>query len=701
GDFTLTVTATDDNGASSDAIEFTLSIEDINQAPNADPIPAQSVAADDDYEFDITGFFSDPDPNDTLTYEVSGTLPPGLEFVDGKFEGTATTAGSYQVTVTATDNGGLSTPQTFVFNVTGDARDIVRIEAEDFDLENSAFFGELPNDPTRIRLLPNQTGETTYAISDLGNPDVSGNYNVAVRFFDENDGVASARLLYSPDGVADFIEIGAWDFDDPNGGNAAQEASARILTFSGLEVGPNTVLKIEGTSTQAEFVRIDYLELIPVSPDTNFAPVVDVDLDVNQSVNGLNGIAFTLPEDVFTDQDEDPLTYGLKDSPPWLSIDPTTGEITGDAPAGGDYDVTVTATDGPDASHITVEKTFTLTVIDTNAGPVFVFGPETITVLEGGTVEDQIQFTDPDGVTYSFADGAPDWLQIDGQTGVISGTPDNDDVGGPFDVDVVATDGFGVSTTKTISVTVENVNAAPVAGPAIDAQAAAFDTAFTFELPADAFSDEDAGDTLTFSATLQDGSPLPDWLTIDPQTGTLSGTPDLLGDLVVTVTATDTGGLSDTQTIAIDVTADPVVIEAEDLSGVGTATNYEVNQVTTASGGELIRITNVANPGIITHDLSEYAGGGLTLGVSFLDETDGISTATAFVDGVEIGSWSFDGTEGTQNVPGAETGNFIQEGNYRTITFDNAFFVNEGAELRIEVVGDNGEFGRIDSIILT
>ncbi|WP_418903715.1 putative Ig domain-containing protein, partial [Pokkaliibacter plantistimulans] len=35
----------------------------------------------------------------------------------------------------------------------------------------------------------------------------------------------------------------------------------------------------------------------------------------------------------------------------------------------------------------------------------------------------------------------------------------------------------------------------------------------------------DAGDSLTLSATLADGSALPSWLSFDASTGTFSGTP--------------------------------------------------------------------------------------------------------------------------------------------------------------------------------
>ncbi|MBN3244531.1 putative Ig domain-containing protein, partial [Pectobacterium brasiliense] len=67
------------------------------------------------------------------------------------------------------------------------------------------------------------------------------------------------------------------------------------------------------------------------------------------------------------------------------------------------------------------------------------------------------------------------------------------------------------------------------------------DSGLNFTVPAGTFSDADVGDTLTLSATLADGSPLPSWITFNPATGTFSGTPGNgdVGSLSIRVTATD------------------------------------------------------------------------------------------------------------------------------------------------------------------
>ncbi len=70
--------------------------------------------------------------------------------------------------------------------------------------------------------------------------------------------------------------------------------------------------------------------------------------------------------------------------------------------------------------------------------------------------------------------------------------------------------------------------------------------AFGFTIPADSFTDRDAGDILTLAATLANGDALPAWLSFSPMTRALSGTPDdaAAGVLAIRVRATDSSGSS-------------------------------------------------------------------------------------------------------------------------------------------------------------
>ncbi|MEQ9931372.1 Ig-like domain-containing protein [Pectobacterium parvum] len=155
----------------------------------------------------------------------------------------------------------------------------------------------------------------------------------------------------------------------------------------------------------------------------------------------------------------------------------------------------------------------------------------------------------------SLSDGSalPSWLVFNPQTKTFSGTPQNADVG-LLAIRVTATDKNSVSVSSGFTVVVNNVNDAPTT-EGISNQTVNGDGAFSFQIPANTFSDIDVGDTLRLSATQADGSALPAWVNFDPATGTFSGS---LGrgnsaDLSILVTATDVAGASVSTTFVLRV----------------------------------------------------------------------------------------------------------------------------------------------------
>ncbi|WP_375471149.1 DUF4347 domain-containing protein [uncultured Nostoc sp.] len=100
------------------------------------------------------------------------------------------------------------------------------------------------------------------------------------------------------------------------------------------------------------------------------------------------------------------------------------------------------------------------------------------------------------------------------------------------------------------------VNQVPELANEIQDQETTEDNVFNFVVPVDTFSDEDAGDILTYTATLANDDLLPTWLKFNPDTLTFSGTPknNDVGSLDIKVTAKDIAGdeASDVFTLAVD-----------------------------------------------------------------------------------------------------------------------------------------------------
>ena len=96
-------------------------------------------------------------------------------------------------------------------------------------------------------------------------------------------------------------------------------------------------------------------------------------------------------------------------------------------------------------------------------------------------------------------------------------------------------------------------NQAPTVGAPLAQQSILDNQLWSFTVPVDSFNDIDAGDTLSYSATLADGSALPSWLSFDAATRTFSGTPSA-ADFSLLVSATDSVGQSASQVLGVNVT---------------------------------------------------------------------------------------------------------------------------------------------------
>jgi hypothetical protein len=252
------------------------------------------------------------------------------------------------------------------------------------------------------------------------------------------------------------------------------------------------------------------------------------------------------------------LTYSASGLPAGLSLNSTTGLITGSIVPGdaanGPYTVDVSATNGV----VSTSQTFTWTV-----NPVVnLTAPADQNNNEGDSVSLQMTATDSlnNTLTYS-AVGLPSGLSINSTTGLITGTIASGDAsGGPFSTTVTASDGT-YSSTATFNWNVTDKTALTMTAPGTQTNVSA-DSVF---VPVSA-SDPD-GDALTYSATN-----LPDGLSIDPVSGIISG---IVADdaatptpYQVTVTASDGNGQTISQNFNWIVNSPVIAAQAVPISAV-------------------------------------------------------------------------------------------------------------------------------------
>jgi ketosteroid isomerase-like protein len=529
GTANITVTATDAAGATA-SDSFTLTVANVNDAPSLTGAIADQTAEEGKaFLFNLPeNTFSDPDAGDTLTLSArlsdSSDLPDWLTFnaATGTFTGTPGNAdtGTANITVTATDAAGATASDSFNITVEGNPPPVVAAPIPDRTAtEDTLFSFTLP----------------------------------AGTFTDEGD-----TLSYQAVTTADWLT-----FD------------AVTATFSGTPTNAD-VGSAQVTVTATDSIGKTVSDTFTVTvANVNDAPTVQTPIP-DQNGEGDEPFSFTVPAGTFTDVDAgDTLTNsatlaGGSPLPAWLTFDPAAGTFTGTPPnaEAGTFNIAVTATDTAGA---TVSDSFALNVAE-NPLPNQTATEDTAFTF---TIPDSaLPGTDPANpstLTATLADGSPlpAWLSFDAATGTFSGTPLNQlnqdgtvrDDTGTAEILVTATGGaLTAPVSDSFLLTVENINDTPVGGAAgdIPSQQALQDKAFNLTIALDYFLDVDPGDTLTYSYTATDaaGSPATlNWLTLNPATGTFSGTPAEAdsGVFNLTATATDSAGAKASSTFVLGV----------------------------------------------------------------------------------------------------------------------------------------------------
>ena len=623
---------------------------------------------------------SDLNSGDVITYSASG-LPTGLiiNSTTGLISGTLAAAiGDYNVTARVSDQSGLFDEETFIITVT-DFNSLLRINSggpnftfnnEDW-MADQYFTGGLTfstesaiagtsNDQLYQTERYADTGIMSYAI-----PLSDGDYQVRLHFAEIFHNKAGARVF---DVDIESGQAGLDDYDiyqEAGGANTAVVEDFLVSVNDGF-------LNIDFTS-EIELAKVSGIE---ISGAGNVAPVV-----VNPGNQQYSTGAMVNLQLEGTDLNPgDLLTYSAQGLPAGLTINPSSGLISGTISAAvGNYSVTVRVTD---QQGLFDEESFTMVVQDFNSmlrinsgGQSFNFNGEEwvadqyfnggktfgkITEI-AGTNNDQLYHTEryADGGVMSYAIPlTPGEYQIKLHFAEIFHTSAGARV---FDVDIesgqggltdydIFTEAGGANTAvvETFDVGVSDgmlnidfvskvelakISGIEINGLAIDNVAPEIQPISAQVLPEgtsmqlDVISTDLNGE---FASLIVDA--LPSFASF---TDNLNGTGALflnpgytdVGNYTITVTATDGGGLSDQETIFIEV------VEVNVAPELTIETNLSVEEGTSQE----IPVTAIDQDG----EIPSLSAVNLPSFVSFKDNGDGTGVLIISPNLNDFGSYTF------------------------------------------------------------
>ncbi len=569
--YSVTVTANDGTSSSSQTFAWTISA--INLVSPGD----QTNNDGDTVSLSLTTGYHG---SGTLSYSATG-LPPGLSInssmgqISGTIAGTADTNSPYAVTVTATDGTNTSS-QSFNWAVnpvvsldalddqSNGVGDTVSVPVSASDALNNTLSYSATNLPSGLTI--NSTTGLISGVIAVG-ADSSSPYAVTVTATDSAGLSATQSFTWN---VAHVSLVNPGPLQSNDGANVSlqlqgSDADGDTLSYtasalpSGLSINANTGL-ISGTIASNADTNSPYNVTVTASDGTNTTTqtflwaVGQVSLSTPSDQTNSEGDSVSLQLQGTASSGS--LTYNASGLPNGLSLNPTTGLISGTIAAGdaanGPYTVDVAAMNGT----VSTSETFTW-----NVNPVVnLTMPADQNNNEGDTVSLQMSATDALNKTLTYtASGLPSGLNINSSTGLITGTiSSGDPQGGPFVVMVTASDGT-YSSSATFNWNVTDKTALTLTAPPTQVNVAS--DSVNMQLQA---SDPD-GDVLTYSAT-----GLPDGLNIDPSSGIISGT--IADDAAsttpyqATVTATDGNGQSVSQNFTYLVNAPTITAQGVSIS---------------------------------------------------------------------------------------------------------------------------------------
>jgi hypothetical protein len=294
--------------------------------------------------------------------------------------------------------------------------------------------------------------------------------------------------------------------------------------------------------------------------------------------------------------------------PSWLSVNATTGALTGTVPTGiTSFTYKVTATNGvgsATSSPVSVTVDVAPTTVTVSGGPT--------TIDAGSAYSATASGNGNPAPTYSLVSGAPSWLSVNASTGALTGAVPSGITS--FSYSVKATNAAGSATSPTVTVAVDS---APSSVSVTSSTTATVGEAYA----ATALGNGNPAPTYSLV------SGAPSWLLVNATTGAISGNvPTGITSFTYSVKATDGVGSATSSPVVVTVssasTTKPVFVSASstDFSD-GKASTFTV----TASGTPAPSVTGA---GTLPNGVKFTSGAGGTGTIAGTPTQSGTFTLT-------------------------------------------------------------------------